>query len=53
MFFFAVSDDRYSTGYVGSGSAGFRKRGPLVDSVLSSFAFILGIQQTPNIYFSF
>lgn len=37
-----VGDDRYSTGYAGSGSSNFRKRGPLVDDVLSSFAFVLG-----------
>lgn len=42
----AVGDDRYSTGYARSGSAGFRKRGPLIDSVLSSFAFILGVDES-------
>ncbi|KAI7875822.1 aspartic peptidase domain-containing protein [Mucor mucedo] len=42
----ASGDSRYSVGAASSGSSGFRKRGPLIDSVLSSSFFILGVDKS-------
>ncbi|KAI8389216.1 aspartic peptidase domain-containing protein [Blakeslea trispora] len=42
----AVGDDRFSTGYVSSGSENFRKRSPLRNGLFDSFAWILGVDES-------
>ncbi|OBZ87217.1 Pepsin-2B [Choanephora cucurbitarum] len=42
----AVGDDRFSTGYISSGSENFRKRGPVQSELFESFAWIVGVDKS-------
>ncbi|CAO3654307.1 unnamed protein product [Mucor fragilis] len=42
----AAGDDRYSTGAGSTGSGNFRKRGPFLESILDSFFWILGVDDS-------